>query len=255
VESVEDLGSNDPFKVLAHDLRWRLVRHLAHSDHRVSELVELVGEKQNLVSYHLRQLRDSGLVVERRSSRDARDVYYSADIASIERALDKSARDLHPGIQVGRRAPTHRQSTKLAPRLLFLCTGNSARSIMAEAILRQLARDQVDVRSAGSTPRGVNPMAISVLAELGIETAGLSSKPMEDIAHEPFDYVITLCDIVREHCPDFPGGPDRIHWSMADPAAVEGDRATVRKAFQSTAEELSARIPSFLIAIEADRHR
>jgi ArsR family transcriptional regulator, arsenate/arsenite/antimonite-responsive transcriptional repressor / arsenate reductase (thioredoxin) len=255
VRSATKLGSNDPFKILAHDLRWRLVRHLAHSDHRVGELVELVGEKQNLISYHLRQLRDSGLVVERRSSRDARDVYYSADIASIEQALDKSAQDLHPGIQVGRRGPSHRQSTKPAPKLLFLCTGNSARSIMAEAILRQLARYEVDVRSAGSTPRGVNPMAISVLAELGIETAGLSSKPMEDLALEPFDYVITLCDIVREHCLDFPGGPDRIHWSMADPAAVEGDRATVRKAFQSTAEELSARIPSFLIAIEADRHR
>jgi ArsR family transcriptional regulator, arsenate/arsenite/antimonite-responsive transcriptional repressor / arsenate reductase (thioredoxin) len=255
VRSATDLVSNDPFKVLAHDLRWRLVRHLAHSDHRVSELVDLVGEKQNLVSYHLRQLRDSGLVVERRSSRDARDVYYSADIASIGRALDKSAQDLHPGLRAGYREPRHRPSTKPAPKILFLCTGNSARSIMAEAILRHLAGDEVDVRSAGSTPSGVNPMVISVLAELGIETAGLSSKPMEDIAHEPFDYVITLCDIVREQCPDFPGGPDRIHWSLADPAAVEGDRATVRKAFQSTAEELSARIPSFLIAIEADRHR
>lgn len=255
MRSAIELVSNDPFKVLAHDLRWRLVRHLAHSDHRVSELVDLVGEKQNLISYHLRQLRDSGLVVERRSSRDARDVYYSADIASIERALDKSAQDLHPGIQVGRREPAQRPSTKPAPKILFLCTGNSARSIMAEAILRQLARDEVDVRSAGSTPRGLNPMAISVLAELGIETAGLSSKPMEDLAHETFDYVITLCDIVREQCPDFPGGPDRIHWSLADPAAVEGDRAEVRKAFQSTAQELSTRIPAFLIAIEADCHR
>jgi ArsR family transcriptional regulator, arsenate/arsenite/antimonite-responsive transcriptional repressor / arsenate reductase (thioredoxin) len=255
VTNAIEFGSNDAFRVLAHDLRWRLVRHLTHSDHRVSELVELVGEKQNLVSYHLRQLRDSGLVVERRSSRDARDVYYSADLLSIERALDKSAQDLHPGIRVSLGEPADRPASGPVPKLLFLCTGNSARSIMAEAILRQVARDAVDVQSAGSKPRGVNPMAITVLAELGIDTAGLSSKPMDELAGESFDYVVTLCDIVREQCPDFPGGPDRIHWSLADPAAVEADRAKVRTAFEATAQELSTRIPSLLIAIGSDRRR
>jgi protein-tyrosine-phosphatase len=126
---------------------------------------------------------------------------------------------------------------------------------MAEAILRQLAGDEVDVQSAGSKPRGVNPMAIAVLAELGIDTAGLSSKRMDELAGKPFDYVVTLCDIVREQCPDFPGSPDRIHWSLADPAAVEGDRETVREAFQLTAEDLTKRVPSLLVAIEADRQR
>lgn len=230
-------------RLLAHDLRWRLVGYLAQSDRRVGELVELVGERQNLVSYHLRLLKQGSVVSERRSSHDARDIYYSLDLERVGSELRRSTRELHPslGISVPQSA-TGRPSASV----LFLCTGNSARSQMAEALLRKATAGSVAVSSAGTRPAGVHPMAIKVLAALGVNTEDLHSKGLDEIGDGAFDLVVTLCDIAREQCPDLPQYRELIHWSLADPAAVDGPPADTRLAFERTADELASRI-AFLL--------
>jgi protein-tyrosine-phosphatase/DNA-binding transcriptional ArsR family regulator len=229
-------------KVLGHDLRWRMAQHLARGDLRVGELVELVGEKQNLVSYHLKLMRQASMVVERRSSRDARDIYYSLDLPVMEKALDRSAQALHPALRTVAGAAPDDPGLPQARRVLFLCTGNSARSQMAEAILRKLSGGAVEVLSAGSRPRAVNRMAIRVLDGLGYSSQGLRSKPINEFIDDHFDWIITLCDNVREECPAFPGDPERVHWSFADPAAAEGSDEQIHAAFLKTATELASRI-------------
>ena len=105
-------------------------------------------------------------------------------------------------------------------RVLFLCTGNSARSQMAEGLLRHLAEDRFEVFSAGTRPVGLNTNAVTVMAEIGIDIAGAHSKSVDEFAGREFDYVITVCDNAKESCPIFPGGGARIHQSFEDPAAA-----------------------------------
>lgn len=128
-------------------------------------------------------------------------------------------------------------------RVLFLCTSNSARSQMAEALLRKLSHGRADVFSAGTHPQSaVHPMALRVLQEhFDIDTAALHPKNLDQFSGQHFDYVITLCDRAAETCPVLPGDPERIHWSYEDPAAVEGDAARLH-AFEVVARELAARI-------------
>lgn len=116
-------------------------------------------------------------------------------------------------------------------RVLFLCTGNSARSQMAEGLLRDKAGDQFDVFSAGTRPVDLNPNAVKALSEIGIDISGNRSKSVDEFAGQQFDYVFTVCDNARESCPIFPGGGKRIHHSFEDPAAAPADQqlATFRK--------------------------
>lgn len=241
---------NHVMKLLAHDLRWRLVEELALTDRRVHELGEKANQAQNLVSYHLAQLRRAGVVRERRSSADARDVYYSLDVDALRFALEQSIRIVHPGLQlVEREISTGSFQQERAARVLFLCTHNSARSQMAEAILRQQGGERVDVASAGSNPREVHPLVFRTLAELGVGAEGLRSKDLNVFADHSFDYVITLCDIVREVRSTFPGEPEHLHWSLADPIAVARSPRTAEAAFRQTAEELMTRTRYLLPAL------
>lgn len=132
-------------------------------------------------------------------------------------------------------------------RVLVLCTGNSARSQMAEAILRRLSANRIEVCSAGSVPQPeVHPAARAVLEDTyGIDTGDLHPKPIDRFLDRPFDYVITVCDRAAESCPVFPGDPERIHWSFEDPAAVT-DETAQRRAFEHVATELAARIRVWL---------
>ena len=235
-------------QLAGHPLRWRLLSELARSDRMVHELTELVGEPQNLVSYHLGKLRDGRLVSARRSSADRRDAYYGLDLERVGGLLSAAGGALHPGLRL---VPPARDDHPFEPaRVLFLCTGNSARSPMAEALARARSGGAVEACSAGSHPRPLHPNALRVMRdEYGLDLASHAPRHLEEFAGQRFDWVITLCDRVREVCPQFPGHPGAIHWSIANPATGEPDDVTYPK-FQQTAAELATRI-GFLMALLA----
>jgi arsenate reductase len=131
-------------------------------------------------------------------------------------------------------------------RVLILCTGNSARSQMAEGILRDMAGDIFDVESAGVAPTSVRPEAIEVMREIGIDISGHLSKSTDVFANESFDYVITVCDNARESCPVFPGRAERIHWSFDDPAATKGSEEERLKAFRTARDQIREKFMGFV---------
>jgi protein-tyrosine-phosphatase len=196
----------------------------------------LVRQPQNLVSYHLGRLRTAQLVSSRRSSADARDAYYRVDLAHFGELLAAAGGLVHPGLQLVPPPIDYRPTAGQPERVLFLCTGNSARSQMAEGLLQHLSRGAIDVSSAGSHPKTLHPQAVRVMRKRGIDLRGRRAKHLQEFATDRFDFIITLCDRVREVCPEFPGDPQTIHWSMADPA-LEGAAA-----FERTAIELEMRI-------------
>lgn len=131
-------------------------------------------------------------------------------------------------------------------RILFLCTGNSARSQMAEGLLRHLGKGKYSAYSAGSQPKSLHPMAVKAMSEIGIDISGQESKSLEVFLGQEFDYVITVCDRARDNCPVFPGDVERIHWSLPDPAAVEGEEDVRMKAFRLVRNQIKERILLFL---------
>jgi thioredoxin type arsenate reductase len=245
-----------PFlKLLADEQRWKLLEALAFSDRRVQELVRVLQQPQNLVSYHLRKLREHALVKERRSAADRRDVYYSLDLDRLKGMLMSTGEALHPGL--GDESAPHpdiplTQAGKRV-RVLFLCTHNSARSQMAEGILRHLAGDRVEVHSAGTEVTRVHPLALETMAARGIDLGGHRSKHLDDFIDQELDYVITVCDNARETCPVFPGAPEHIHWSIPDPSAVAGSDKERQTAFQRAADDLLTRIRYLLALLQRPR--
>ena len=132
-------------------------------------------------------------------------------------------------------------------RVLFLCTHNSARSQMAEGLLRDLAGERFEVFSAGTEVTHVKPQAIKVMKELGIDISGQESKTLERYLGEPFDYVITVCDDANEACPFFPGARRRLHWSFEDPAAAEGSEEQRLGVFRKVRDQIKGRIEEELV--------
>lgn len=249
--SVTSLPHQTPdfLKLLAHDIRWSLVSALARSDYRVNELVRLLDQPMNLVSYHLKQLRDQHLVTERRSSADGRDVYYSLDLDLLRTRYFAAGTALHPTLNSADSAQADAIHDREPTRVLFLCTHNSARSQMAEGIMRHLGDGSVTAFSAGSQPAEVHPDAVRATAAIGVDISRQQSKHLDTFAGQSFDYIITVCDRVREVCPIFPNDPEQIHWSFADPAAVEEPVARER-AFQQTAQQLVTRTRHLLSVLE-----
>lgn len=131
-------------------------------------------------------------------------------------------------------------------RVLILCTGNSARSQMAEGMLRHMAGDVYEVASAGVSPSRVRPEAIEAMRELGIDISHHRSKSVDEFTNQKIDYVITVCDNAREHCPIFPGEAKQIHWSFDDPAAIEGDEVARLAVFRRVRDEISERLRAFV---------
>ncbi len=131
-------------------------------------------------------------------------------------------------------------------KVMFLCSGNSARSQMAEGWLRHLAGDCFDVVSAGTEPSSVNPLAVTVMHERGIDISGHTSKPIGKFLGESFAYLITVCDAARERCPIFPGAVKRIHWSLEDPAAAVGSELERKAVFRRVRDEIETRIRAWL---------
>lgn len=239
-------------RLLANPVRWKLVRQLAFSDRRVWELAKVLGQPQNLVSYHLRQLRDGGLVTSRRSSLDARDTYYSLNLSACSQALSDAAAAVHPGLVHWPGAKQGEEDcgpTGPAQRVLFVCTGNSGRSPMAQALLTHHAGTRIQAASAGIRPKPIHPMAVAVMRDrYGIDIASHRPVPVAAVAGLRFDYVISLCDKAREACPEFSGQAGRMHWSLPDPASAKGGLAGY-SAFESTAADLEARIGYLLLAL------
>src|SRR4051794_9411618 len=241
-------------QLIGDPLRWRLLDELGQSDRRVGELCELVGKPQSLVSYHLRELRTAGLVSARQSAADGRDTYYQGDIARCAELLRVTGAALHPAVRmvhVPVDPPTAGRGRK--PRVLFLCTGNSARSQMAEAVLEHRTGGSIAARSAGSHPKPLHPNAVRVMSERGIDISGHRSKALARFTHERFDRVITLCDKVREICPDFAGHPTTAHWSMADPAAEGSDARSSYRAFVRTGDEIEARVGLLIAQLTSEK--
>jgi len=144
-------------------------------------------------------------------------------------------------------APTEGADVGAAPiRVIFVCTGNSARSQMAEALLRRDGGPAFEVVSAGVSPRGVHPMTIRALEKVGIDITGARSKPVGEFLGQRFDYVITVCDRARATCPVFPGGSVTLHWGVDDPAEATGSDEERQRAFDGALKELAVRIHTFL---------
>ena len=130
-------------------------------------------------------------------------------------------------------------------RVLFVCTGNSARSLMAEALLRRHGGDRFEVFSAGTEPRGVNPLTLRVLHEAGIDASTARSKSVSEFLGQPFDYVVTVCDQARQACPVFPGSHESLHWGYEDPAAATGTDEERLVVFRRVFTALGERVQQF----------
>lgn len=237
----------DLFRLAGHPLRWSLLRELAQSDRQVSELTRILGIRQSLVSYHLSQLRNGRLVSSKRSSADGRDAYYRIDLPRFRVLLAEVGGALHPGIApeiVDRPVEVSNRPS----RVLFLCTGNSSRSQIAEALVRRIGGEGVDVVSAGTQPKPVHDNTWRILEERGLVSTGHSSKSLEGLNGQPFDYVITLCDRAREVCPEFPGDTTLIHWSIPDPDIAGRSGDETYQAFVQVATEIEVRV-RFLLSV------
>lgn len=233
--------------LLSNKVRWNLVQALAKSDFSVAELQKKARVSQNLVSYHLGKLKKSKLINETRSIADGREVYYSLNLELLRSLFFSLGDNLHPALNPNEDA----QASKSVPvRVLFVCTHNSARSQMAEGILRAKAGERVEVFSAGTEATKVNPLAIESMRKLGIDISDQKSKDLEQFLGKRFDFVITVCDRAKESCPIFPGVREQIHWSFPDPADVKGSHEEKAKAFDETARQLSQRINFLILMID-----
>ncbi|HJR24193.1 MAG TPA: ArsR family transcriptional regulator [Acidimicrobiales bacterium] len=237
-----ELSPQEFLQLAGHPVRWQLLGDLARSDRTVRELTDLAEQPQNLVSYHLGKLRDAELVSARRSSADGRDSYYTVDLARLGDLLSATGAAVHPALRL-EPGPARPRPRMAKARVLFLCTGNSARSQMAEALTLARGDGRVSAHSAGSHPKALHPHAVRVMQDYGIDLAGHRPKHLDAFAKGRFDRVITLCDRVREVCPELPGWREPTHWSMPDPSADDGSL----EAFRRTAATLDLRI-GFLLA-------
>lgn len=242
-------------RLAAHPVRWGLLTALAESDYRVRELVARVDEPQSLVSYHLRLLRDAGMVTAVRSTFDGRDSYYHLDLDRCAHALAETGATLHPALRLDVAAPILPAARLRSRRtsVLFVCTGNSARSPIAEALLRHHAGERVSVTSAGTSPKdALHPDAVRVLDDrFGIDVSTQRPRALASVASRRFDLVVTLCDKAREACPELPSHPRWVHWSIPDPATVSDTDHARYSAFQRTASQIDTRVRHLLPVLTA----
>jgi ArsR family transcriptional regulator, arsenate/arsenite/antimonite-responsive transcriptional repressor / arsenate reductase (thioredoxin) len=225
-------------KALAHEIRWQVVQTLAVGDRRVHELVDITERPLNVVSSHLKKLRDANVVTVRRSEADGRDLYYALNLSEVQQRFLNIGRVLLP-------ATADAPATVGPMRVLFVCTHNSARSQMAEGLMRRAAGSWVDVFSAGSDPTDIHPDGVKVLQARGVDISGQQSQPLAAFSGQSFDYVITVCDRAREMCPMFPGKSQQIHWGYPDPVTITNDAERLA-AFDTLAAGLEKRIDNFL---------
>jgi ArsR family transcriptional regulator, arsenate/arsenite/antimonite-responsive transcriptional repressor / arsenate reductase (thioredoxin) len=225
-------------KLIADETRWRILRALRGCDRHVGEIVAQTGLPQNLISYHLGVLRQANLVQQHRSDADGRAIYYGAKLSELRVLYQQIGADLA--------IPSQRPITGLpATTVVFLCRANSARSQIAEGWLRSLSGGRISVRSGGTQPAQVHPIAVQVMAEVGIDIGHQQAKSINSLAALTPDVVVTVCDIAREECALWPDVGDHLHWSIPDPAAVTGDAERLT-AFRSVRDEIQQRVEGLL---------
>lgn len=223
-------------RLLADETRWRLLRALRSSDYQVGELVDLLGLPQNLVSYHLGLLRQAGIARTHRSEADARALYYGIDLIALEVAYASIGAALQVAPALG---------ALPAGPVLFLCTGNSARSQIAEGWLRSLGGGRIPVRSAGTHPRSLHPLAVEVMHEIGVDIGYQQSKDLSAVSDIAPEVVVTVCDRAREECAPQIAAPVQLHWSIADPATAD------IAAFRAVRDDLRTRVRGLLATLTA----
>jgi protein-tyrosine-phosphatase len=237
-----ELRSPQVLHMLAHPLRWQLVKALTQSDRRVQEMVEHLHQPYNLVSYHLKLLHDADFVGQRKSDADGRDSYYHLNLEKLQTEYQAA------GLAISRnwnwKIFPPKQAFQPPLRVLFLCTHNSARSQMAEGLLRHLGGDNYFVTSAGSQPHPVDPDAIRAMSQIGIDISQQRSRHLDEVKDQAFDVAITVCDRVREECLNYNFCQSNMHWSIADPSRIL-EPMKRQQAFTATAQELELRIRKF----------
>ncbi|MCG6121687.1 MAG: metalloregulator ArsR/SmtB family transcription factor [Microvirga sp.] len=243
----------DAFAALSQQTRLRLFRLLLRVGDQgmpAGEIGEALGVSSSNLSFHLARLEAAGLVVSRR---DSRSILYAAARPNVARLVDFLVDDWRPGLGEAAPEPAVVRPVRVGEplRVLLLCSGNSARSIMAEAILRRDGAGRFEAFSAGSAPRAaVDPLALEILAAHGYPVDGLAPKDWRLFAAPEaprVDFALTICDAtLGEPCPHWQGAPVSAHWGVADPAAVTRSVATRREAFERAFRLLRRRIEAFL---------
>ncbi len=229
-------------KLLADDRRWRLLMELRLSDWQVSELVTRTGLPQNLVSYHLGLLRQAGLVQVHRSDADGRALYYGLNVSALRQAQQQVATSLH----LTTSPPNDPVDPLPAVPVVFLCTGNSVRSQMAEGWLRHLSRGQVPVQSAGTNPRHVDPRAVQAMAEMGVTIRQQYAKSIDTVSLPSPGIVVTVCDNAREACVPSLSAPVQLHWSIPSPARLLAENPDEQAVFRTLRDHLRQRVEGLL---------
>jgi ArsR family transcriptional regulator, arsenate/arsenite/antimonite-responsive transcriptional repressor / arsenate reductase (thioredoxin) len=231
-------GEPSGLKLIADETRWRILRVLRTSDRQVGEIVTQTGLPQNLVSYHLGILRQAGLVQQHRSDADGRTTYYGVNLGEVSARYRQIGADL----AIPSRLPT---TEITAVTVLFLCRANSARSQIAEGWLRTLTGGRIVVRSGGTQPAQLHPLATQVMTEAGVDIGHQQTKSISTLADLAPNVVVTVCDVAREECALWPEVKTRIHWSIPDPVVVTGAEEQLA-AFRTVRDELRGRIEGLI---------
>lgn len=246
----------DFLKVVAHETRWRMLTQLAASEYSIAELSIALREPQSIVADHIQMLHDQGLITQRRSVSDEHIRYYSFDLEAVRAQYVQIGEALHPAFFSSQfpQPPVTAPAKKIA-RVLFLCTENSARSQMAEALLTSISHGTVEAASAGSNPTQIHPYALRALAAVGIDINQRKSKHVDQFLDQTFDRIITLCDRMHEACLHVSNDPHCLHWGFPDPAGVQGTEEQKYRAFEQTGLQLATRIRYLLIFLEREKRR
>lgn len=240
------------FRLLADPANHAILARLARSDERPTKLSDITQLTPETVATALANLEAAGLVTSRQSDVGDGERYYHLDLGKLQQRYAMAGRAIHPALVPSDAEIAEESAPQTKPRILFLCTHNSARSQMAEGLMRALSHGSIEVFSAGSEPGQIHPLAIETMASMRVDIRGQRSKHYREFLGQHFDYVITVCDRAREACPVFPGLQESFHWSIPDPAAVE-DESERHRAFHQAATQLANRIRYLQILIERDR--
>lgn len=251
------------FSALSDETRLRILCLLSRGELCVCDLMQLLSAPQSTLSRHLGRLRRAGLVTNRR---DGKWVHYTLADKTIPNELVSligSFNQISPYDVDDKRLKAHlkEQKDRLALqkpesvpviRVLVLCTGNSCRSQIAEGFLRYYGGKNIEVRSAGIDRHGVNPSAVRVMSEIGIDISAHTSNNLSEYLSDRFDYVITVCDNAAKRCPVFPSYTIRLHWPFDDPAIASGSSEDIIAEFRRIRDMIGVKVKEWLTKIETN---